>query len=72
MDTVQELKFEVIRLRENEAHEREKMALRLENLLLHERGSRPAAAIGSADTEELRRELEELKRENEELRRRLK
>ncbi len=33
--TVRELAYEVRRIRENEAHEREKMALRLENALLH-------------------------------------
>ncbi len=33
--TVRELAYEVRRIRENESHEREKMALRLENALLH-------------------------------------
>ena len=71
VDTVRDLKFEVARLRENEAHEREKMALRLENFLLRERSLPPGTAISSTGAEELRREVEELKRENEELRRRL-
>jgi hypothetical protein len=31
---VRDLTYEVQRIRENEAHEREKMALRLENVLL--------------------------------------
>lgn len=34
-EAVRELAFELRRLRENEAHEREKLVLRLENALLH-------------------------------------
>ena len=71
VDAVQELKFEVRQLRDNEAHEREKLALRLENLLLRERALPPGTAISSASNEALRREMAELKRQNEELRRRL-
>ena len=44
---VRELAFEVRRVRENEVHEREKMALRLENALLHFERRLPPAGDGS-------------------------
>ena len=44
---VRELAFEVRRIRENETHEREKMALRLENALLHFERRLPASATES-------------------------
>ena len=45
---VRELAFEVRRIRENESHEREKMALRLENALLHFERRLPASASDTA------------------------
>ena len=43
---VRELAFEVRRIRENEVHEREKMALRLENALLHSERRLPPSGSG--------------------------
>lgn len=49
---VQRLAYELHRVRENEAHEREKMALRLENILLRsERRLPPGSLEGGQDTE---------------------
>jgi chromosome segregation ATPase len=46
-DAVRELAFEIRRVREDDEHEREKMALRLENVLLRfEREMRAAPALG--------------------------
>jgi cell division protein FtsB len=70
-DVVQRLTFELARLRDNEAHEREKLALRLENILLRERSLPPGTARAETNIDELLRLTEELKRENEELRKRL-
>src|SRR5260221_2351678 len=56
--------FELIRLRDNEAHEREMLALRLENLLLRERG----LPVPTTDREvELLQQIRDLKRENAEI-----
>ncbi len=49
---VQQLAFELRRVRENEAHEREKMALRLENILLRsQRGLPPPPGDREPGTE---------------------
>ena len=54
-----------------EAHEREKLALRLENILLRERAILPGTSRSGASVDDLLIQIEELKRENEELRVRL-
>lgn len=70
--TVQHLAFEQQRQREKEAHEREILALRLENILLRSDRSLPSAFSKSdVNVEELLRLVEELKNENEQLRKRL-
>jgi hypothetical protein len=60
---VQRLAFELERLRDNEVHEREKMALRLENILLRERSLPPGNRRKASSTEELLKLVEDLKRE---------
>ena len=65
---VQRLAYELDRQRENETHEREKLALQLENILLRAERGLPATRIGH---EELVRLVEELRQENEQLRRRI-
>ena len=60
----QRLAFEQERQRENELHEREKMALRLENILLRaERGLPPVDQKSQVSTEELLRLIEALRQE---------
>lgn len=49
---VQRLAYEIHRVSENEAHEREKMALRLENELLKFERGLPAADPNKKDTDE--------------------
>jgi hypothetical protein len=69
---VQRLAFELERQRDNEVHEREKLALRVENILLRsERGLPPGEPRGAVSTEELLKLVESLKQENAELRKRL-
>ena len=68
---VERLAAEQDRQRENEVHEREKLAMRMEILLLRERSALPAPPRSDAGNEETLRLVEELKREIEELRRRL-
>jgi len=65
------LSFEVERLRDNQEHERENLALRLENLLLRERGLSPAGIEAEPVSEGTLSEIEGLRRENTELRQRL-
>jgi len=67
---VQRLAFEVERLRENEAHEREKLAMRLEIALLRDRSLPPGHKQSEVSVEELLKRVEALFSENEELRRR--
>lgn len=67
----EQMKHELSRQRENEVHEREKLALRMENALLRERRLLPAASSADANSEATLRVIEELKREIEELRQRL-
>lgn len=59
---MERLAFEVARTRENEAHEREKLALRLE-LLLSQRGTAPAISQQEAERSEFLRRIEELEQE---------
>src|SRR5579871_1920722 len=69
---VQRLAFELERQRENEVHEREKLALRLENILLRsERSLPPGEQKDTVNAEELLHLIATLKLENEELRKRL-
>ncbi len=58
---------EIVRTRENEAHEREKLALRLELLLSRQNRLPPGGSLES-DREELLRLVDELRREIAELR----
>ena len=68
----QHLAFEQQRQRENEMHEREKMALRLENILLRsERGLPPGVPQNQATTEELIQLIEALRQELEALQKRV-
>jgi hypothetical protein len=68
---LQRLAYELERQGDNERHEREKLTLRLENILLRsERNLLPAPPKSEADVEALLQQIEELKRENEELRKR--
>src|SRR5258708_36861516 len=62
VEVVRGLTIELARLRDNEAHEREKLALRLENILLRERASLPAPTKPGAEVEELLQQIEALKR----------
>ena len=66
-DGMTQIAFEVVRLRENEAHEREKLALRLELLLANQNRLPPGTAPGT-EREEFLRLIEELRREIAELR----
>lgn len=69
---LQRLAYELDRQRDNEAHEREKLSLRLENILLRsERGLPPGISKSEANTEELHQLIEALKQENKELHERL-
>ena len=69
---VQQIAFEQQRQRENEVHEREKMALRLENILLRsERALPPGNVQNQANTEELLQAIEALRQEVETLRKRV-
>ena len=69
---VQRLVYEQVRQRENEIHEREKLALRLENILLRsERGLPPSDLKNQVSTEELLKMIQSLHQEVEELRQRL-
>jgi hypothetical protein len=66
-ETLQRVIFELQRLNENEAHEREKMGLRLENVLLRSEralppGERPSLAELQGQIVVLRAELEALKK----------
>ncbi len=69
---VQHLAFKLERQHDNEVHERENLALRLENILLRSERSLP---LGNQKSEsgdgELLRLIEEIKQENESLRKRL-
>lgn len=69
---MQRIAFEQQRQRENEIHEREKMALRLENILLRsERALPPGNVSNQGSPEELRQALEALRQEVEALRKRV-
>ena len=69
---VQQLAFEQQRQRENEVHEREKMALRLENILLRsDRALPPVIPQNHTNTEELLQATEALRQEVEALKKRL-
>jgi hypothetical protein len=69
---VQRLGFVQERQHDNEIHEREKLALRLENILLRaERGLPPGIQKSEPDVAAMSRLIEALKQENEELKRRL-
>ena len=72
MVALERVAVEQDRLRENEVHEREKLALRMENALLRERHLLPAPPRSDASNDENLRLIEELKREIEELRRQIK
>src|SRR5579871_164330 len=68
---VQRLAYELERQRENEIHEREKLTLRLENILLRsERGLPPGKPKNEVSNDELLHVIEELKLENKKLRQR--
>ena len=68
---VQHLAYELERQRENEAHERDKLTLRLENILLRsERSLPPGKPKGETSIEEYLPLIEALKQENADLRRR--
>jgi predicted RNase H-like nuclease (RuvC/YqgF family) len=69
---LQRFGLELAHLQVTEAHERENLALRLENALLRYQRSLPSSdpKIGEEWTE-LRTQLEVLKRENEQMRRRI-
>ena len=64
---VQRLAFELERLRENDAHEREKLAMRLEIILLRERSLPPGNQPNEVNIEELLKRVESLIQENQEL-----
>ena len=68
---LQHLAYELERQRENEVHEREKLALRLENILLRERGLPPGNQRIEQNVEELPKRLEALEQENAALRQQL-
>ena len=69
---LQRVAFELERLCDNEAHERQILSLRLENMLLRaEHVASPTKQIAGIGNEELRLMVEGLKQENEELRKRL-
>ena len=68
-DVLRQITFELERLQQNEAHEREKLALRLELLLMRERGTLSAISGPEPGRDELLHQIEELKRELAELRR---
>ena len=69
---VQRLAFEQERQRENEIHEREKLALRLENILLRsERALPPGNIQNQASTNELLQAIDALRHEMEALRKRV-
>ena len=66
---MQQLAFEQQRQRENEAHEREKMALRLENILLRsDRALPPGVPDNQTDKEDLLQAIAALRQEVEALR----
>jgi chromosome segregation ATPase len=69
LELLQDLRYEQHRNRENAMHEREKLTLRLENILLRTGGRLlpPGDQKGAEDTDELRQQIEALKHENEEL-----
>jgi hypothetical protein len=70
--TLQRVAFELERLRDNEAHERKILTLRLENMLLRaEHILLPTKQIAATGNDELSLDIERLKQENEEFRRRL-
>src|SRR5437667_12906646 len=69
-EAMQALTYQVIRLRDNEEHEREMLALRVENLLLKERGLTLPPKKAMKD-EQLLRRIKELEDEAEDLRRKL-
>jgi hypothetical protein len=66
---VQRLAYEVQRNYDNEQHEREKLILRLENVLLRSERSLPPAVLSEEDEKDA--QIAALKQENEELKRRL-
>jgi hypothetical protein len=69
---VQRFAFETQRRYENEVHEREKMELRLQNVLLRsDRSLTPGKSKDEQAMEALHKQMELLKQENEELRKRL-
>lgn len=71
-DTLKQVIFELQRLKENEAHEREKMSLRLENVLLRsERNLLPGRADEQTKWAALEEKMQALQREVESLRRRI-
>ncbi len=65
---MQRFGLELSHLQQIEASEREKLTLRLENVLLRQRSLPPGASASETNNEQLTRLLEELKHENEELR----
>ncbi len=71
-DTLKHVIFELQRLKENEAHEREKVTLRLENMLLRsERPQIPSNVGDDGGLSELQKQLTELQVEVEKLKRRM-
>lgn len=70
-NALQHLAFEYARQRENEVHEREKLALRLENILLRERSLPVGSVLEETHNEQLLRQIEELKNDNQVLLKRL-
>jgi predicted RNase H-like nuclease (RuvC/YqgF family) len=71
-ETLQRVIFELQRLSENEAHEREKMGLRLENVLLRsERVLPPGKVNEHPEFAELQRQIVVLQTELEDVKKRL-
>lgn len=71
-DTLKQVIFELQRLRENEAHEREKMGLRLENALLRsERNLLPGSTNEQTKLTELEGQIAALRKEMESLKERI-
>ena len=71
-ETLQRVIYELQRLKENEAHEREKMSLRLENTLLRaERALPPGNASDQPNMAEVQSQIIALQKERENLNRRI-
>ena len=71
-DTLKQVIFELQRLKENEAHEREKMGLRLENALLRsERNLLPGSTNEQTKLSEMEEHVAALQKEVEALKKRI-